>query len=365
MSAFERRAERLAELAAERELDVLLVSNLINVRYVCGFSGTNGVCLLGPEARTLFTDFRYVERARAEAPDYELVQGKQDLLGDVARLLSDRSARSKTRVGFDDLQLSVSAHARLREALPEAVELVPAARLVEQLRAVKDAEELARIRKAARLADGVYRWLVEEHGLIGRTERAVARALGRRVEDLGADGVAFPPIVAAGANGALPHATPRDVEIGRGELVIVDFGCMLDGYCSDCTRTYATGELDDEAAAAYELVRSAQAAALDAVAPGADVRAVDAIARGRIDEAGRGQQFGHGTGHGVGLEVHEAPRIAATGEGELAVGNVVTVEPGVYEPGRFGIRIEDLVVVRENGGELLTACPKELVAVAG
>ena len=190
----------------------------------------------------------------------------------------------------------------------------------------------------------------------------MARSIIRFLEDRGADEVSFPPIVAAGAHGALPHAMPRDVEIPRGVLVVVDLGARLDGYCSDCTRTLATGPLDDREREAYEGVLEAQEAALDAVRAGADCRAVDAAAREAV-KARVGVGFDHGLGHGVGLEVHEGPRLAPSAEGALRAGNVVTVEPGVYVPGEFGIRIEDLVVVTDDGCEVLTGFPKELVTV--
>jgi Xaa-Pro aminopeptidase len=189
-------------------------------------------------------------------------------------------------------------------------------------------------------------------------------ALERRAQDLGADGLSFPPIVAAGANGALPHATPRrDTVIPRDTLVVVDLGCLLDSYCSDCTRTFATGAIDVEARECYELVRTAQEAALAATRPGADVRDLDRVARDAIAAAGRADQFGHGLGHGVGLEVHEAPRLGPTATGSLGAGNVVTIEPGVYVPERFGIRIEDLALVTAVGPDVMTQIPKELTVV--
>jgi Xaa-Pro aminopeptidase len=260
--------------------------------------------------------------------------------------------------------MTVRAQAKLAEKVGEGVELVPAGGLVEELRAVKDTEEVAAVRRAAAVADEVYRWLIAEHGLVGHSERAVALALERRAQDLGADGVSFPPIVAAAENGALPHATPRrDVTIPRDTLVVVDFGCQLDSYCSDCTRTFATGDIDQEARDCYELVRSAQAAAQSATRAGAEVREVDRVARDLIEQAGRGDQFGHGLGHGVGLEIHEAPRLAPSAEGRLATGNVVTVEPGVYVPERFGVRIEDLVLVTDDQPDVFTSVPKDFITV--
>jgi Xaa-Pro aminopeptidase len=366
MSMFAERADRLSHLLDQRELDVMVVTNIVNVRYLCRFAGTNGICVVGPKnsyLRVFVTDFRYTERARTEVRDWEVVEGRQDLLEDVVAVALGKRSNGAVRIGFEDTSLTVARHRKLSELLPEGAELVAAGGLVERLRAVKDEHELDAIRRATAIADGLYRWLVSEFGLAGHSERAVATALERRAQDEGAEAVAFPPIVAAGANGALPHAAPGDVPIPTGTLVVVDLGCQVDGYCSDCTRTFATGAIDDEAAEVYELVRSAQAGAVSAVRAGADVREVDGAARKLIEEAGHGERFKHGTGHGVGLEVHEAPRIAPSGEGALESGNVVTVEPGVYLPGRFGVRIEDLVVVGEDGRDVLTSVPRELTTV--
>jgi Xaa-Pro aminopeptidase len=349
------RAERLAKLVSERELDQLFVSDLTNVRYLTGFGGTNGACLVGPELRVFFTDFRYTERAEREVGDeWERPEAERELVPQIA-------ARMSGRVGFEDAKLSVRQLGKLKEAVGDGVELVPAGDLVESLRARKEPEEIERIAAAAELADDVYRWALE-HGLGGKTERNVARACEARIRELGAE-PSFPPIVAGAANGALPHAEPEEREIGTGELVVFDMGAILDGYCSDCTRTFATGEPGDEARAVYELVREAQAATLEAVRPDVAAREVDSVPRQRIDEAGHGEHFGHGTGHGVGLEVHEAPRVAASSEEELAEGNVVTIEPGVYVPGEFGVRIEDLVVVTAEGHRNLSGLPKDLQLV--
>jgi Xaa-Pro aminopeptidase len=349
------RADRLVDRLRERELDLLLVTNLVNVRYLSGFTGTNGLCVIGPEERVFLTDFRYVERAQAEVPDFERMRGKQDLLGDAAVRLSGR-------VGFEDQHMSVRQHERLRGLVPEGVELVAAGGIVEELRAVKEPEELRAMREAAKLADDMYEY-IQERGLVGRTEREVAVDVEREMRERGAEDPSFPSIIAAGPNGALPHATPGDAEIEADTLVIVDMGCRVDGYCSDCTRTFATGSLSDEAGSVYELVLAAQEESLAAVRASADCREVDAVARDRISAAGYGEQFGHGLGHGVGLEVHEAPRLAATVNGTLASGNAVTVEPGVYVPGAFGVRIEDLVVVTDDGSEVLSHFPKPLITL--
>jgi Xaa-Pro aminopeptidase len=349
------RAERLGKLVGERELEMLLVSDLTNVRYLTGFGGTNGACLVGPELRVFFTDFRYTARAAKEVGDeWERPEGERELIPQIAK-------RMRGRVGFEDAKLSVRQLKKLQEAVADEVELVPAGDLVEVLRAVKEPEEIERIAAAAELADGVYGWALER-GLAGRPEREVARACEARIRELGAE-PSFPPIVAAGANGALPHAEPGDREIGDGELVVFDMGALVDSYCSDCTRTFATGEPGEEAREVYELVKKAQAAALEAVKPGAAAKDVDAVPREMIAAAGHGEHFGHGLGHGVGLEVHEGPRLAANSEDTLEDGYVVTVEPGVYLPGRFGVRIEDLVMVTADGHRNLSGLPKELEIV--
>jgi Xaa-Pro aminopeptidase len=348
------RAEPLVSLIAERELDQLFVSDLVNVRYLTGFTGTNGACLVGRDERIFFTDFRYSERAEREVgEEWDRPEAERELLPQIV-------ARMSGKVGFEDAKLSVRQLARL-EAAAGDVDLVPAGDLVEQLRAVKEPEEIERIAAAAELTDGVYRWALER-GLAGRTERDVARACEARLRELGAE-PSFPPIVAAAENGALPHAEPEDREIGAGELVVFDMGALLEGYCSDCTRTFATGEPGDEAQEVYDLVLTAQLAALAAIRPGASGKEVDAVPREMIAEAGHGDHFGHGTGHGVGLEVHEGPRLSTTSEDELREGNVVTVEPGVYLPGQFGVRVEDLVVLTADGYRNLSGLPKELQIV--
>jgi Xaa-Pro aminopeptidase len=361
------RAERLAALVAERELDQLLVGDLVrpgdsersgaaNLRYLTGFSGTSGLAVVGPQTRLFCTDFRYVERAEREVPDiFERIQAERQLLPAVAEHLLGR-------VGYDDANTSVRNLRKLEERAPEGAELVDAGGLVEELRRSKDADELAAIAEAARVADEVYGWLLE-NALVGRSEREVALASEQRMRELGAEGPSFPTIVAAGENGALPHAEAGDREIGRGELVVIDMGAIVDGYCSDCTRTFATGELDAQAREVYELVLEAQSAGLAAVRAGVGGKEVDAVARDMVAAAGHGDEFGHGLGHGVGIEVHEAPRLGKTSDDELVVGDVVTVEPGVYVPGRFGVRIEDLVSVEDDGCRNLSGRPKELQVV--
>ncbi|HYI35969.1 MAG TPA: Xaa-Pro peptidase family protein [Thermoleophilaceae bacterium] len=350
------RADRLTEVMERRELDSLLVSDLVNVRWLTGFTGTNGAAVVTRDRRMFLTDFRYTEQAEEQVdPAFERLPAGRDLVGDLAEHLTGRA-------GFDDAHLSVRTHGKLAEKAPDGAELVPAGGAIEELREVKDAGELERVAAAQELASAALERVLER-GLTGRTERAVALELEQEMRVAGATGPSFASIVASGPHGALPHAVPRDVEIPAGQLVVVDWGALLDGYCSDCTRTVATGPLEDEAAEAYELVRRAQQTGLEAVRAGASCKAVDAAARDVITEAGFGDQFGHSLGHGVGLEVHEGPTLSMRAEGDLKAGNVVSVEPGVYLPGRFGIRIEDLVAVTETGADVFTRLSKDLLTV--
>jgi Xaa-Pro aminopeptidase len=386
------RTRRVAGLLGERGVDLLLVEHPVNLRYLTGFTGSNGLALIADGSQLFYTDFRYDTQSAEQVPgsfDRRIVA--IDLLEAAARELAELPLEAAApsgestggpaggrpvapsglrpvapaggRLGFDEANLTVSRHLRLGELLGERWELVPCAGLVEELREIKEPPELARIAAAAELADEALRGVLEG-GLVGHTERDVALELELRMRRLGAESPSFPSIVAAGPHSALPHAEPRDVKIPRDTLLTIDWGALHDGYCSDCTRTFATGALDDEARAVYELVLRAQRQGLAAVRPGPTGREVDRIAREVIEQAGRGERFGHGLGHGVGLEVHEAPRLSRTaGEQALRAGDVVTVEPGVYLPGRFGVRIEDLVVVTPDGHRVLSGLPKELVVV--
>lgn len=353
------RGDRLESVIAGRGLDALLVTNLVNVRYLTGYTGSNGLAVVGAGGlRRFATDFRYESQAQEQVHGYERVIGETDLLGEVLPALPE----GEVQLGFDDDRVSVAGYARLRELLPERVELVPAGGAVEELRLVKDAHEIERIRAAAILADSALTTILKD-GLIGRTEREVALALEQEMRQLGAQRASFDTIVAHGGHGALPHASPRDVPIRAGTLVVIDWGAELDGYCSDCTRTYAAGEVDGQAREVYALVLQAQEAALAAIRAGISGREADAVARDLLTAGGYGEQFGHSLGHGVGIEIHEAPRLSRASSAVLAPGNVVTDEPGVYIPGVLGVRIEDLLVVTDGGNDVLSTLPKDLTVI--
>lgn len=352
------RLARLREaIAARDDFELLLVSNTENVRYLSGFTGTNGTLVVAADRAILLTDFRYLTQAAEQADGFEIVDGGSE----PRKRLVEAFGRARA-VGFDDADMRVKSHAALVSELAGSLELLPAAGVVEELRAVKDAGEIAAIAEASSIADSIYATLAEE-GLVGRSEADVAWRIEQLAREGGAQGLSFPAIVASGAHGALPHAEPRDVKIEAGQLVVLDLGVMLDGYCSDCTRTFATGDLPARQREVYEVVLDAQQQALDAVRAGASCSELDAIAREVIALAGHGDHFGHSLGHGVGIEVHELPTLSTRSDGTLEAGNVVTVEPGIYLEGEFGVRIEDLVVVEDGAPKVLTSFPKELTTV--
>ena len=347
------RVERLRAALGELGATTYLVSSPTNVTYLTGFRSSNAALLVDAARVLLLTDGRYLDAAR-QVEGVEVVEAARDVnafLGlELARL-------AEPPVAFEAGFVTVAA----RDAIAESgVELVPTVGVVEELRAVKDEGELDTIRHAAAVTNRAYERLAGE-AIVGRTEADLAWWLATALREEGGDDLAFPAIVASGPNSARPHHHPGKRVIEAGETVIVDMGAELDGYASDCTRTFATGELPAELTDAYELCREAQAAALQAVRPGASARDVDAVARTRIADAGH--EVLHGLGHAVGLAVHETPRLADTSDDTLEAGNVVTVEPGVYLPGCGGVRIEDLVIVADDGPEVLTSFTKELVTL--
>jgi Xaa-Pro aminopeptidase len=349
----------------------MLVTDLINVRYLSGFTGSNGALLVFADDReaVLATDGRYRTQAAQQAPGLEVVIERA-----CGRYLAGRAADDGVRrLGFESHVVTVDGYDVIKTELDERTssgptELVRASGTVEALREVKDAGELALLRLACEAADAALSDLLDRGGLRpGRTEREVARELEALMLDHGADAVSFETIVAAGPNSAIPHHRPTDAELASGDFVKLDFGALVAGYHSDMTRTFVLGKAADWQLEIYQLVADAQRAGREALAPGAGLRDVDAAARQLIADAGYGENFGHGLGHGVGLEIHEAPGIGATSAGTLLAGSVVTVEPGVYLPGRGGVRIEDTLVVPDGAPEtdgrtpeLLTRFPKEL-----
>lgn len=356
-----RRAALRAALA-DRGLDALLVTDLLNIRYLTGFTGSNAALLVATdddESRTVVcTDGRYVTQIAEQVPDLRAVIARAS-----AAHLVESVGTSTANWGFESHVVTVDEHARW-SGLDSAVSFTAAPGLVERLRTVKDEHEIELLRAACAAADGALADLIAAGGLRpGRTEREVGRDLESRMLDHGADGISFETIVAAGANSAIPHHRPTAAVLAPGDFVKLDFGAQVGGYHSDMTRTYVLGRAADWQRELYDLVLRAQQAGREALAPGIECAAVDAASRSVIAEAGYGELFLHGLGHGVGLEIHEAPGIGAAATGTLVAGATVTVEPGVYFSGRGGVRIEDTLVVREQAPELLTLTDKTLTVV--
>ncbi|MGK5171894.1 M24 family metallopeptidase [Geodermatophilus sp. CPCC 205761] len=376
MSRAAERRERLRATAAERGLDAVLVTNLLNVRYLTGFTGSNGALLLRTDGPDVFgTDGRYTTQAGTQVPDVELLVDRN-----TAAALAREAVRSHPggpparRIGYESHDVTVDGLRGLESVLADAAaggtvpELVSVRRAVEGLRAIKDSDEVDALRRACAVADAALAELAAEGALRpGRTELQVGRELDARMLAMGAEAPSFETIVAAGANSAIPHHRPDTTVLREGDLLKLDFGATVDGYHSDMTRTVVLGGPGGVVAAwqreVYELVAAAQAAGRAALAVGADVVAVDSAAREVIAAAGHGEHFTHGLGHGVGLEIHEAPGIGQLGAGTLAAGMAVTVEPGVYLPGHGGVRIEDTLIVTDDEPELLTLTSKELLVL--
>jgi Xaa-Pro aminopeptidase len=343
------------------ELDAMLVTDLVNVRYLSGFTGSNAALLILAEHETpvLATDGRYRTQAAQQSPDAEVVIERA--CG--PHLAARAAAWNVRRLGFESHVVTVDGHAILQKAAGETT-LVRAAGTVEALREVKDAGEIALLRLACEAADAALADLVAAGGLRpGRTEKEVGRELESRMLDHGADGVSFETIVAAGPNSAIPHHRPTDAALAAGDFVKIDFGALVCGYHSDMTRTFVLAPVAQWQLDLYELVATAQRVGREALSPGVSLKGVDGASRQVIDDAGYAENFGHGLGHGVGLEIHEAPGISASAAGTLLPGSAVTVEPGVYLPGHGGVRIEDTLVVGSEEAptpELLTRFPKEL-----
>jgi Xaa-Pro aminopeptidase len=362
------RRDALRERLRTQDLDAMLVTDLLNIRYLTGFTGSNAALVVhaadrpGAESRTVFcTDGRYLTQAEAQVPDLVRVIDRASALALAARIGAE--ATEHRRVGFESQHVTVDGRDALADAAGKA-ELVRAPGLVEQLRLIKDENEIEALRMACAAADRALADLIEHGGLRpGRTELEVARELETRMLDHGAAGPSFETIVAAGPNSAVPHHRPTDAVLAVGDFVKMDFGALVDGYHSDMTRTVVLGKPAAWQREIYELVRASQAAGRGALEVDADVKAVDTAARKVIEDAGYGEQFLHGLGHGVGLEIHEAPTLSQRGNGRISAGMAVTVEPGVYLAGQGGVRIEDTLVVRPSTPELLTLTTKELVEV--
>jgi len=354
------RLEKFRQLMAEQKIDGFLVTQPENRRYLSGFTGSSGILIITPERQALATDSRYYEQARQQCPDWELIEAGYDFVGSMLETLRQFELGAR-RVGFESGHISVSTLNSWERALKGRLVLVDTEGFVEMLRMRKDEAEVASIRKAIALADEalahVTQWMKP-----GMTERQVAWEIESYMRTHGADAISFEPIVASGPNSAMPHARPTDRVLQAGEPITMDFGCVVEGYCSDLTRTVCLGEpADAKYLEVWHTVLKAQEMAEDGARVGMTGEQIDKLARDVIVEAGFGDYFGHGLGHGVGLAIHEGPRFSFTYPHEVPVGAIMTVEPGIYIPGWCGVRIEDMARVRPNGLEILTTAPKEPV----
>lgn len=358
------RRTALRERLADHDLDAMLVTDLDNIRYLSGFTGSNAALLVhvdGDERTVFCTDDRYRVQARHEVAELKQVYDRRCVAALLSRASRDEVGDAK--LGFESQHVSVDAYDAMRQ-LVDGISLTRAPGLVEALRMVKDAAEVDALRMACAIADRALADLIEHGGVrAGWTERQVARELENLMLDHGSSAAAFPSIVATGEHSAVPHHRPTGADLRPGDLVKLDFGAVVDGYHSDMTRMLVVGRPAAWQRDLYDLVLTAQVAGCATATAGVEVSEVDDAARGVIERAGYGAEFVHGLGHGVGLAVHEAPLLAKTGVGRLSAGMAVTIEPGVYLAGRGGVRIEDTLVVTDGASEILTLSTKDLVTV--
>ena len=351
-----KRLAKLRQLMAKRGIDAFLAMRPENRRYLSGFTGTAGTLLVTATQALLFTDFRYTEQAAEQAPQFEVMMAGADLFGALAG-----QELAMRHLGVEGDFITHEEYGKLQQALPQ-VDLVSCPELINDLRAVKDAGEIAMIREAVRIADESFNRILQSLQ-IGQTEEEIAVEMEFNMRRVGASGRSFDFIVASGSRSAMPHGVASPKKLQAGEFLTLDFGAVYQGYCSDITRTLCLGEPDEQQRAIYNIVLAANRAGIAAVRPGRTGKEVDAEVRRLIEEAGYGPNFGHGLGHSVGLAIHEGPNLNSREERVLEPGMTVTVEPGIYIPGWGGVRIEDLVVVTENGCEVLTRSPKELIVI--
>lgn len=369
MNTFQKRIEALRKTLKANKIDGFLVmsiegSDWANLRYLTGFAGSFGVLIISKERQIFFTDSRYIERVRQDLKDFEIqeLNTRRERAGQkAARILKALKLKS---VGFNSATTSVAIYNDLKKRLKgKAIKLVSLEGPIERLRRVKDEQEISNIEKAVELTDQAYTYILN-HIKVGMTEREIAWELEKFIRERGSDGLAFPIIAASGPNSALPHHSISERKIEFGDFLLFDFAARYNGYCADMTRTVVVGQASEEQKKIYNIVLEAQERAIEKIRAGIKGKEADKAARDVIEQAGYGENFGHGTGHGVGLDLHEGPRLSPLlGKEKLKPGMVVTVEPGIYLPGWGGVRIEDLVVVEEDGCRVLTRSPKRELQV--
>lgn len=350
------RVEKLRELMKKEQVDGFLVTSPYNLRYLTNFTGTTGLAVITMSKAFFVTDFRYTEQAAAQAQGFEIVKNVGPIFDEVAKICNQEEVNG---LAFEETQVSFADYSILEDLLEETP-LIPISGMIESLREVKDDQEVAIIEKACAIADQGF-----DHVLKfikpGMTEIEVANQLDFFMRSLGATSVSFDTIVASGLRSAMPHGVASEKVIEQGDLITLDFGCYYQGYVSDMTRTFALGDPGAKLKEIYQIVLEAQLKVLDAAKPGMTGIQLDAVARDHISQAGYGEAFGHSTGHGIGLEIHEGPNVSFRADKAFVVGNVITDEPGIYLPGIGGVRIEDDLLITAEGNKVLTHSPKELI----
>lgn len=348
------RIEKVNQIISEKNLDALVVLSDYNRRYLSGFTGTSGALVITPERRILITDFRYIDQATNQASEFEIVNRSAGLIDEVKDVLEQNQVKY---AGFEGHIVSYDTFQQLNDS---DVEYQSVGNVIEDIRAIKDQSEIDTIQKAADIVVKTYEHILSI-AKAGMTEQELKAELESKMLKLGASGPSFDTIVASGYRGALPHGVASDKVIEEGELITLDFGAYYNGYVSDITRTFAIGQPDPKLVEAYNIVLEAQKAAVAQIKAGMTGKEADAIARDIIASYGYGDNFGHSTGHGIGLEIHEQPMLAKQSDYVLVPNNCVTVEPGIYIEGLGGIRIEDDILITENGNEVFTKCTKDLI----
>lgn len=349
------RVEKLRKKMQEENLDSFLITSPYNLRYLTNFTGTTGLAVITLEKAFFITDFRYTEQAAAQAQGFEIIKNVGPIFEEVADLVQKEGLRE---LGFEETTVSFLEYSVLEEIID--VQLIPISGMIEELREIKDEEEIAIIEKACSIADLAYDHILK---MIqpGMTEIEVANQLDFYMRSLGASGVSFETIVASGLRSAMPHGVASKKIIEQGDLITIDFGCYYEGYVSDMTRTFAIGDPGEQLKEIYQIVLEAQLAVLEVAKPGVTGKQLDAVARDYITKHGYGEAFGHSTGHGIGLEIHEGPNVSVRAEKQFVPGNIITDEPGIYLPGIGGVRIEDDLLITSDGNRVLTHSPKELI----
>lgn len=349
------RVEKLRKKMQEENLDSFLITSPYNLRYLTNFTGTTGLAVITLEKAFFITDFRYTEQAAAQAQGFEIIKNVGPIFEEVADLVQKEGLRE---LGFEETTVSFLEYSVLEEIID--AQLIPISGMIEELREIKDEEEIAIIEKACSIADLAYDHILK---MIqpGMTEIEVANQLDFYMRSLGASGVSFETIVASGLRSAMPHGVASKKIIEQGDLITIDFGCYYEGYVSDMTRTFAIGDPGEQLKEIYQIVLETQLAVLEVAKPGVTGKQLDAVARDYITKHGYGEAFGHSTGHGIGLEIHEGPNVSVRAEKQFVPGNIITDEPGIYLPGIGGVRIEDDLLITSDGNRVLTHSPKELI----